>query len=347
MSKDYWLYDVAKKYFDNFFIPYVKKHKQPGDIILHLGDFFDNRNIIDVNVLHYGIELMKELSEILPVHVLIGNHDLYTEKSLDIHSVSWMNLMPNVTLYERPTVMTFDNATALMMPWVTSQDEEVKILNSFKANYVFCHSDLKGAKNNQTVEMKHGIDIQHFQKYQKVYSGHIHLRQLIKNFQFIGCPYHLDRNDKGDHKGISILDFTTHELQFVENTYSPEYKTLTIVTEADLIKIDKMDFTKDHVDLKISNKLLIENKKVRSQIEKMVQNHSFSAIEWKDDIKLENLINENDLQFDKSSQEFNFNIKNLTYEYVNRQEFENDNIKNQIVTILDQMFEIWEATPVE
>src|SRR6185369_11279903 len=83
MSKDYWLYDVSKKYFDNFFIPYVKKHKRPGDVIFHLGDFFDNRNIIDVNVLHYGISLMKELAEILPVHIFFGNHTLNTEKSLD------------------------------------------------------------------------------------------------------------------------------------------------------------------------------------------------------------------------------------------------------------------------
>ena len=347
MSKDYWLYDVSKKYFDNFFIPYVKKHKRPGDVIFHLGDFFDNRSSLDVNVLHYGISLMKELAEILPVHVLIGNHDLYTEKSLDIHSVSWMNLINNVTLYEKPTVLTFDSASALMMPWVTTQAEEIKILSSHKANYVFCHSDLKGAKNNQTIEMKHGIDIQHFQRYQKVYSGHIHLRQVIKNFQFIGCPYHLDRNDKSDHKGISILDFETGNLEFVANTYSPEYKTLTIANELDLLKIEKFDFQKDHVDLKISNKLLIENKNVRSRIEKMVQSHSFSAIEWKDDIKLENLINENDLKFDQSTNEFNFNIKNLTYEYVGRQKFENDEVRDKIVSILDMMFEIWENKPLE
>lgn len=347
MSKDYWLYNVTKQYFDNFFIPTVQKLKKEGDIILHLGDFFDNRTSIDVNVQHYGIQLMKQLAEVLPVHILIGNHDLYTEKSLDIHSVSWMKLIPNVTLYEKPTILTFDKATALMMPWVTSHTEEAQILNTFKANYVFCHSDLKGAKNNQTVEMKHGIDIDCFQKYQYVYSGHIHLRQKIKNFQFIGCPFHLDRNDKGDRKGISILDFETGKLEFIENTYSPEYKTLIIATESDLVKIDKMDFEKDHVDLKISNKLLIENKKVRSQIEKMVQSHQFAAIEWKDDIKLENLIEEKDLQFDNASQEFNFNIKNLTYEYVQRQEFESESIRNQIIAILDQMFEIHEAAPIE
>lgn len=347
MSKDYWLYDVTKQYMEKFFIPKILELKKPGDIILHLGDYFDNRTAIDVNVLHYGISLMKDLSSILPVHLLIGNHDLYTEKSLDIHSLSWMNEMKNVTLYDKPQIVKFQNFSSLMMPWAISQDEEVKILNAFKAACVFCHSDLKGAKNNQLIELKHGIDIDHFKKYQSVFSGHIHLRQKIKNFQFVGCPYHLDRNDKGDKKGITIIDFETGQLDFIPNTFSPEYKTLTILNEADLNKIDKMDFGKDRIDLKISNKLLIENKKVRSQIEKMVQEHQFSGIEWKDDIKLENLIDENDLQFDQATQEFNFNVKNLTYEYVNRQEFENDHIKNQIISILDNMFEIWEAQGIE
>lgn len=347
LESDYWLYDVTKKYFDNFFIPTVQSLKKPGDIILHLGDYFDDRNNIKVNVLHYGIDLLKNLSEILPVHLLIGNHDLYTEKTLDIHSLSWTKLLPNVKLYEKPEIMTFDNASCLMMPWVTSQAEEIQILSNFKANYVFCHSDLRGAKNNQMTEIKGGIDVKHFQKYRQVYSGHIHLKQNINNFQFVGCPYHLDRNDKNDTKGILVLDFETGKTEFIANNYSPEYKTLVIDKESDLLKIQKMNFAKDKIDLKISNKLIIENKVVRSQIEALVQNRSFAGIEWKDDIKLENLIDEKDLNFDKSQNEFNFNIKTLTYEYINRQEFENPDLKNRVVQIVDQMFEIWEQKPEE
>lgn len=342
LKSDYWLYDVTKKYFDDFFIPNILKLKKDGDIILHLGDYFDDRSSISVNVLDYGIELLKNLQEIMPVHLLLGNHDLYTEKSLDIHSLRWSKLLPNVTLYEKPELLTFDQQTCLMMPWTISTENEIKILDSFKANYVFCHSDLKGAKNNQLTEMKHGIDVKHFQKYRQVYSGHIHLKQKINNFQFIGCPYHLDRNDKMDQKGIWIIDFETNKTEFIPNTYSPEYRTLIIDKESDLIKMDKLDFNKDRIDLKISNKLVIENKKVRSQIEKMVQERQFEGVEWKDDLKLENLIEEEDLQFDQSNQEFNFNIKTLTYEYINRQEFENTAFKDKAVEIVDQTFEIWE-----
>lgn len=337
---DYWLYNVTKDYFDNFFIPTVEKYKEEGDIIMHLGDFFDDRSIIPVNVSHYGIQLIKQLSNILPVHMLLGNHDIYTEFDNSIHSMEWAKNIPNVILYEKPEVLDFVGKRLLMMPWVQRKKDEVALLNSTKADYVFCHSDLKGAYNNRKSKMRSGIDIKEFKNFKQVYSGHIHLRQKTANFQFVGSPYHLDRNDRGDQKGIYILELETGKCEFIPNTVSPEYKLLEIVKESDLHKLVVNEIDKDRIDITISNKLLLESKTVRSKIEEMLQTNTFERIEWHDDLKLQDVIDDTDIDFVEG--DIDLNIKKLTYDYVNKQDFDSDDIKDKIVGILAQMFEIYE-----
>lgn len=339
---DYWLNDVTKDYFDNFFIPTVNSLKEDGDIIMHLGDFFDDRSMIPVNVSHYGIQLINQLSKILPVHMLLGNHDIYTEFDNSVHSMEWAKNIPNVTLYETPEVLDFVGKKLLIMPWIQRKKDEVALLNSTKADYVFCHSDLKGAYNNRKAKMRGGIDIKEFKHFKQVFSGHIHLRQKTNNFQFVGSPYHLDRNDIGDQKGIYVLEVETGKVDFIPNTVSPEYKVLEITKESDLNKIDLSVIDKDRIDLKISNKLLIESKKVRSRIEEMLQSNTFERINWQDDLQLEDVIIDENIDFVEG--DIDLNIKKLTYDYVNKQDFESGIVKDRIMSILVQMFDIYEES---
>jgi DNA repair exonuclease SbcCD nuclease subunit len=340
LKLDYWLNDVTRNYFDDFFIPLVEKRKQEDDIIIHLGDFFDDRSIIPVNVLHYGNKLMEQLSSLLPVHIILGNHDLYSEYDNSIHSMDWCRHIPNVSLYEEHEVITLGMKKCLMLPWVQRKKDEVQILNNTVADYVFCHSDLKGAYNNKSRVIKHGIDIQNYNKFKQVWSGHIHLRQKTHNFQFVGSPYHLDRNDIGDKKGVYILDIETGDAEFVPNNISPEYKVIEIKNEKDLDKLEAKELKKDRFDLKIANSLLLENKKIRSQVERLLQEKKFEQIKWQDDLKLEDVIEEKNIDF--STQSIDFEIKKLIYDYMNKQNFENEDVNHKIFETLDELFEVYE-----
>ena len=53
--------------------------------------------------------------------------------------------------------------------------------------------------------------------------GHFHIRQDNKNIHYIGSPYHKDRGDRGNAKGITVLDFDTGETRFIENEVSPRF----------------------------------------------------------------------------------------------------------------------------
>ena len=63
-----------KGYFDNFFIPFVRQQKKSHNpCVVIAGDYFDNRQSIDINVLNVAIDTMKDISNIIFLKVLTVN----------------------------------------------------------------------------------------------------------------------------------------------------------------------------------------------------------------------------------------------------------------------------------
>jgi DNA repair exonuclease SbcCD nuclease subunit len=89
-SVDKW-FKVHKEYFEDFLLPLVQKELTDDDIIIHCGDLFDNRSVVPINILNYAQDLLENLSKICKVHILIGNHDLYTKANSDVHCYAKTN----------------------------------------------------------------------------------------------------------------------------------------------------------------------------------------------------------------------------------------------------------------
>lgn len=285
-SVDKWL-KVHKEYFNDFLIPLIKRELTKDDIIIHLGDLFDNRDLVPINILNYAQSILEEISSICPVHILVGNHDLYTKASNDINTIKVFKYMPNVKIYESPEVIEFCGKRILMMPWVEQKKNQVEILKKFSGcDYLFCHSDLNGAKMHLTSVAHRNndkIDVGDFTGYKRVYSGHIHLTQRNKNFTFVGNLFDMDRNDYMNEKGIFVLDAINDKETFFINNVSPKFQKLHILNESDISKLEGVN-TKDYIDLFISNSLLIGNRKLRRKLEIILETGSFANVEYIDDL---------------------------------------------------------------
>jgi calcineurin-like phosphoesterase family protein len=259
-SVDKW-YKVHKEYFSDFLIPTLKQRIKPGDIIVHLGDLFDNRNVIPINLLNYGMDVVEELSKIAPTHIIIGNHDLWSKSASEINSIRPFRYIPNVTIYDKVTKIDYNGKKILMMPYIEKRLEQIKAIDENRdCEYLFCHSDLNGCKMHLTsVAHKNSdkIDIEDFKPFKKVRSGHIHLVQSNNNFTFVGSVFQMDRNDLGDQKGIFVIDTIDESEQFFPNIISPVFKKFSVREESDIEELDTIKNTKDYIDLIISNNLLI------------------------------------------------------------------------------------------
>lgn len=347
---DKW-FKVHQEYFSKFLIPLLKERVKPGDIIIHLGDLFDNRNVIPINLLNYGMDVVEEISKIAPLHIIVGNHDCWSKSSDEINTIRPFKWIPNVHIYDKTSKIEFNGLKLCLMPYIEKRLEQINLINSNKdCDYLFCHSDLNGCRMHLTSvghRNSDKIDVEDFKSFKRVYSGHIHIRQINTNFEFIGSNFQMDRNDYGDQKGITVLDTNTGESEFIPNLVSPIFKKVRIVKEEDIELLEELKGTKDYIDITISNNLLINNRKLRRKLEVILEGGGFSSIEYIDDITKELEDGEEleviDESFDENSIDISIQLDYEDYikEYILKQKYDNDKFKDGILNEYDEIIGIY------
>lgn len=229
-----WL-EIQKDFYENQFIPTLKEHVREGDILVQVGDAFDNRQSINLKVLSYAVDLFERLGQILPTHVICGNHDIWAKKSNEITSIDSIKWIPNVQIYKNPELLKWHDKNVLMMPWRRDPEHETETLAEYPtADIVFCHSEVRGIALNSKVKNMHGTDTNSYNKYTAVYSGHIHYRQRKGQLRMVGTPYELTRSDSGNTKGFDLVDLETMEETFFENKVSPKFVKFNLTTLYDV-----------------------------------------------------------------------------------------------------------------
>lgn len=217
-----------KDYFDNFFIPLVKKQKiSHNPCIVITGDYFDNRQTLDINVMNVAINIMNKISSLCNVYVIVGNHDIYKKSDTDVTSLKVFENNENVTIiYDKYELILKNNKKILLVSWVGDFKKENKIITDNKDKYdlLVFHTELSGMTYANNRPIINGLNIDIIDD-DKIVSGHIHKRQESKKGIYLGSPYHIDRSDIGNRKGIYTYTVENENIvkQFYENTYSPEY----------------------------------------------------------------------------------------------------------------------------
>ena len=218
-----WL-EIQKDFFENLFLPTLKKHYKPGDVLVQVGDTYDNRQSINIKVLNYTVNLFERLGKILPVHIIVGNHDIWAKKSNEITSIDSLKWIPNVQVYTDPIMYNWSDRKILLMPWRRDSAHEAETLaDNPTSEIVFCHSEVRGIYLNSKVKNQHGNESNIYDKYTRVYSGHIHYRQNKNKLLMVGVPYQLTRSDMNNPKGFDLVDLETMEETFFENHISPKF----------------------------------------------------------------------------------------------------------------------------
>lgn len=328
-----------------FFIPLLKERANPGDIFIFLGDLYHDRTNLPVLSLHNAEKAIEEISKILPVHIIVGNHDLWNRGDNTINSPGVFKWIPNVSVYSKTHTLDIDDKKLVLMPWVEKKKDLIDEINFNPGDYLFCHSDLNGCRmhlNSVAHRNKNKIDVSEFSLYKRVFSGHIHIRQVQNNFEFIGAPYHMDRNDKGDTKGVTILDIETGKTEFIENTVSPTFKDILVKTEEGLKQIEDIDTSNYFIDLTINNSLLVGKRKNRKYLEQVLENKKFSTVNYNNDIvkekKQEDLI---DVDIDADVDGIiTTDMSAAILKYIDKIDYENNGIKKGVVDCAKEILKI-------
>jgi len=185
-----------------------------------LGDWHHHRASINLQTLSFSLRSLERLSSAFTNFYFIpGNHDLYYRDRRDIHGAEWARHIPNIHICND----WFQSGDVVIAPWLVGDDH--KRIQKLSARYMFGHFELPHFKMNAMVEMPdHGeIAAEHFGGFERVFSGHFHLRQQRRNITYVGNCFPHNFADAGDtERGCMILDWGS-DPQFVSWPDQPLY----------------------------------------------------------------------------------------------------------------------------
>lgn len=327
-----WI-DIQKDYFENFFIPLVEREYRKGDVLLVLGDIFDSRHSINLMVLNLALDVFSKLSKIFAdgIIVILGNHDCYLKSSNEINSVRCLSFIPNINIYEEPSSIKIGERKFLLMPWRKSAQDEAECIKTMSGTneYLLMHTDVKGFKHNKHSDIVTGCELSTYKQFKKVYSGHIHYAQHIGNVNMLGSPFEITRSDRGNTKGVTILDLDTEKETFFENKHSPRFLMFNF---ADVIEMtpEKMKrlCKNNFVDIVIDYKNIL---KAPINILVDLLENNYRALEFKPQNDAVVQMPDNNVQYSE------FNISNAIKEYVTVQSYDEDT-KSRMLLFLNELY---------
>ena len=220
-----YLHDYFELFYKNIFFPALEEHGV--EIVIHMGDAFDNRKSIDFWGLEWTRKVVLDPLKKYEVHMIVGNHDIFLRNSTEINSPSLLlRDYPNIKVYSSPTNTKVGGIDMTFIPWICSEnyDETVKVIKKSKAKIAMGHLELQGFRVNKHLVMEdHGTDPKMFDKFQKVFSGHYHTRSDNGKIFYLGNPYEMYWTDVNDTRGFHIFDTETLEHTPINNPYKLFY----------------------------------------------------------------------------------------------------------------------------
>ena len=218
------LHDYFEMFYRDIFFPSLEEHQI--DTVIHMGDIFDSRKAIDLQSLEWAKRVVLEPLKKYKVYLTIGNHDCYYKNTNNVNSPELLlKNYPNIKVYTKADELTIDKRKILLLPWINSEnyEETCNLIKRTKAKVAMGHLELNGFVATRGHVMDHGMDIDIFDKFEKVYSGHYHTRSTNGKIFYLGNPYEMFWNDVNDPRGFHIFDTETIEHTPINNPYKLFY----------------------------------------------------------------------------------------------------------------------------
>ena len=212
------------------YVKWFAKHTtaEKADVIVFMGDWFENRNSINVATLNRSLEGLRVLNNLnKPIYFCVGNHDLFHRENRNEFSTYHYTQFSNVILVNEPLKV---ESTSKMMfyPFLFRKEypSAAGEIEAFKPDYVFGHFEFRNfVVTGSDRKIDHGPDHTLFKIPKYLFSGHFHKRQIQDNVIYIGNTFPTNYGDAWDDaRGLSILDTELNDVSFIDWELCPKYR---------------------------------------------------------------------------------------------------------------------------
>ena len=320
------IHDYFELFYKNVFFPSLEEHNI--DTVIHMGDIFDSRKAIDLQSLEWAKKVVFEPLKKYKVHAIIGNHDCYYKDTNYVNSPELLlNNYSNITTYSELAEINIDGLGILLIPWINSQnyDNAKNVIQNCKSKIAMGHLEMNGFQATRGHVMENGMEVNVFDNFTRVYSGHFHTRSNDGKIYYLGNPYEMFWDDVNDPRGFHIFDTETLTHTPINNPYRLFYNIYYEDTPHQLF-----DFTE--YDNKIV-KVIVRQKTNSRNFERFIDKLYSCGVQ---DLKIvENFQLQENEEFAISEEENTITILNR---YVDESEIDLD--KSKIKGILQDIYKL-------
>ena len=318
------LHDYFELFYKNVFFPTLEEHGI--DTIIHMGDVFDSRKSIDYQSLEWSRQVVFEPLKKYKVYAITGNHDCYYKNTNYVNSPELLlTSYKNWEIYSSPIEINVGGLDILLLPWINSENYQtsVQAIENSKCKVAMGHLEINGFRATRGHMMETGMDVDVFDKFDVVYSGHFHTRSTNGKIHYLGNPYEMFWNDVNDTRGFHLFDTDTLIHTPINNPYKLFYNVYYEDTNYKL-------FNTTPLKNKIV-KLIVRKKSDPKNFEKFIDKLYSSGIQ---DLKIiENFVIEESESFEIEEEESTISILNR---YIDESDIEFD--KNVIKNIFQDLY---------
>ena len=249
--------DFYQKFYDNTFFPTLDA--SGIDTVLVLGDTFDRRKYVNFYALDRAKKMFFDKLEErgITVYMLAGNHDTYFKNTNEVNSPDLLLAeYNNIEVIDEPKTINVNGFEVCMLPWICPENYTQSLDEIKNTTSTICmgHLEIAGFAMYRGMESHEGFSAETFNKFDLVFSGHYHHRSNDRNIHYLGNPYELTWQDYNDPRGFHLFDFTTRQLDFVENPYRMFERLEYTDKEVEPIDLDQLELKDKYIKLVVLEK---------------------------------------------------------------------------------------------
>lgn len=210
-------------FFEDQFFPWCLKNNVKN--VFHLGDLVHNRNIIDLWINQQIKTRFFQWFEDhgINLHILVGNHDLYYKTSMEYNYLAENTKeFDHIIVYENQEKIKIGKYTFLMIPWVIDPSQ---FKFQHEADICCGHFETIGFKMTPQQYSDGGFNVNDFNDFKHVFSGHFHIKSHKKNVYYVGNQYPITWSDYDETKGFYILE-DNFKVKYQENKVNGKFVKL-------------------------------------------------------------------------------------------------------------------------
>jgi DNA repair exonuclease SbcCD nuclease subunit len=192
-------------------------------VVINLGDLFHTHSVLRAEIMgeyRQHIDRLKILGKgnIWYVHVL-GNHEMFRPNDSTYHALqSYRDIGDRYVVVDKP-IKLFG---CTFVPYFVSGDD----FPLATEDICFAHQTFRGADFGHILN-ENGVDAEAVSA-KRIYSGHIHKRQVLGKVFYVGSPFAQGIDDVGETKGLHIVDLDDPlcDIEFIESPF-PSWRAIS------------------------------------------------------------------------------------------------------------------------